>query len=84
MDNHLKKSQIEITDLVNEAVVNATARRNLAEMNELLVEESKNIHGGKAISSTSPISVSPAIAGGKPIITGLIQLNSSNPASPSA
>ncbi len=40
------KSQIQITDLLTQSVINAQERRNLGEITELSHEELKNIYGG--------------------------------------
>ncbi len=45
------KSQIQITDLLTQSVINATERRNLGEITQLSHEELKNINGGIAIAS---------------------------------
>lgn len=51
MPKESKKSkemnQIQITDLIGEAVANASARRN--QLSDLSQEEKKNIHGGYII-----------------------------------
>lgn len=60
------KHQIQITDLLAEAVSNAQQRRELGGITELTEEESQNIAGRAAIGK-------PAIAGGRVILGKIVQ-----------
>ncbi len=42
-----QKHQLQISDLLDKAVINAVKRRNLSDITEVSVEQSKNVSGNR-------------------------------------